>query len=225
MPEERGDGACCPGDPCWAGPGACWQARALCSRSLPGRCPSDGDDGTHHRGGLGPTRSQPGAWLWQGRVGSRGLCTAAPTASEKGPCSTLIPFVLIPEEGGAEASMTAFGISQAIFQPGLSAQHFPWPRTEDESLAHVPHARQDARHDGHQVNGQHPALPASVPPAPTAARPVQQGCTLLLRANPGGCRRGRLGRAGAWGYWDNCLRVGGELFGAAVHVYGAHGML
>jgi len=54
-------------------------------------------------GGPGPTGIQPWAWLWSGRVGTRGLCAAAPTGSVKGPQGTLIPFVLIPGEGGAEA--------------------------------------------------------------------------------------------------------------------------
>ncbi|KAM6265368.1 1-phosphatidylinositol phosphodiesterase-like isoform 4-T4 [Spheniscus humboldti] len=70
--------------------------------------------------------------------------------------------------------MAAFGINQAIFQPGMSAERSPWPRAEDESLMHVPRARQDARHDHHRVNGRHSTPPASVPPAPTAACPVQQ---------------------------------------------------
>ena len=35
-------------------------------------------------------------------MGTWGFCAAAPTGSVKGPWGTLIPFVLIPGEGGAE---------------------------------------------------------------------------------------------------------------------------
>lgn len=33
--------------------------------------------------------------------------------------------------------MSGFGISQAIFQPGVFAEHSPRPRAEDEPLMHV----------------------------------------------------------------------------------------
>lgn len=174
-----------------------------CSGSLPVRCPSDRDDANHHRGGPGRTRT----WLWSRHVGTPRLCTANPVVSIKGPRGTSIPFVLIPGEGGAEARMAAVGISQAVFQPGVSVKCSPRPRAEDESQVHVPLARQDARHDCHRVNGWHPALPASVPPAPTAARPVHRA---LLRSH----RQTQVGeRGGGWdvpGLGGTCLRVGGE---------------
>lgn len=59
-----------------------------------------------------------------------------------------------------------------IFQLCMSAECSSWPRAEDESLVHVSHVRQDARHDHHSVNGWHPALPASVPLAPMAVCPI-----------------------------------------------------
>ncbi|XP_027758736.1 uncharacterized protein LOC114067473 [Empidonax traillii] len=93
--------------------------------------------------------------------------------------------------------MAAFGISQAVFQPGMSVKRCPWPTAEDESLVHVPFARQDARHDCHRVNGWHPALPASVPLAPTALHPVRRAPLPSHRQTqgPGGPARRRGARS------------------------------
>lgn len=89
--------------------------------------------------------------------------------------------------------MAAVGISQVVFQPGVSVKRAPWPRAEDESQVHVPFARQDARHDCPRVNGWHPAPPATVPPAPTAAQPSG-----LCSAATGKPRWVNEGQAGAY---------------------------
>ncbi|XP_015471212.2 1-phosphatidylinositol phosphodiesterase-like [Parus major] len=86
--------------------------------------------------------------------------------------------------------MADVGISQVVFQPGVSVKCSPWPRAEDESRVHVPLARQDARHECPRLNGWHPVPPASVPPAPAARLPTGLCSAATGKARAPGCQPG-----------------------------------
>lgn len=189
VPEEQGDRARFLGDPHRAGPGACWQAQTPCSRSLPGRCPSDRGDGSHHSGGGTTSHWEPSRAMAleraRGRPGALHSCSHRQRQGALGHPDPVCPDSW---EGRCRGLNGCFRD-----QPGdFPAQHVrqAFPLAEDESPAHVPHARQDARHDRHWVNGRHPAPPASVPLAPTAVHPVRQAVLHCRRQTQVGARGG-----------------------------------